>query len=770
MRPGPAIPLTTLALLLLGVATVRAVDPKDDAYFKSEIRPLLINYCADCHNKGKQIGFLALKDLSQIHTQRGNLRSSVAQLRNRTMPPADEQQPDEKERRELADWLERVLRESAHEMGPYAGAVTARRLNRLEYDNTVRDLLGLKLKFSETFPSDGGGGEGFDNNGETLYMPVILMERYMEAAEAILDEAVIIPAHERVFRAADFEPGKDTGNDGRLRAGQEFSVSFPVTMNAPHVVTLRARSAGAEPASLLLKVDGIAAQTLRVGPKDAQTPEIQLQFFRGPHRLTLVCEQGEAEVTALELRDKPRPVTATRTEAHRRLFGDVSSTSLAGKTPAERRTAASTLLQRFARQAYRQPVTAAELEKNLTLYDRSASRGEDFETSMKLAFKSILVSPRFLYRPEQDHTEPGIKPVTDHELAVRLSYFVWNSMPDAELSRLADEGKLNNPQTLAAQLKRMLADPKSDSFITSFTEQWLGTKAVGDTVPASPESVKEFYNKDVGADLRKEALLMVDHLLRGDRSLLELISADYTFLNERLAKHYEIEGVKGKEFRLVKVTDQRRGGVLGLGAVHMLTSPGTHTSPVLRGAWVLTTLLGTPVPAPPPNVPPLEAAGRKKKNSSLREKLALHRADATCAACHNVIDPVGFSLENFDRLGRWRDVDEKGKPIDASGVTASGAKFNGFAEFKTLLLSRKRDFARQITSKMLGYALGRSLVDRDDGTIEAIVDKLEANDYRSDVLLREIVLSVPFRNRNEVSHEAAEPHPKPVKKAEKEPK
>ena len=755
--------LTTSFLLGLA-AGAGAVTPADEAYFKSEIRPILSTFCLECHKEGKQIDFLAVKELSQIHSQRGNLRSAVTQLRNRTMPPAKEEQPSEDDRRKAADWLERVLRESAKEMGPYAGTVTARRLNRLEYDNTIRDLLGLKFKFSQTFPSDGGGGEGFDNNGETLYLPVILMERYMDAAEAILDEAVLMPETRRVFRPTDFEPG----SQARLKPGAEASVFFPVTMTAPHTVTVAARSLQAGKAGLELKVDGITAQHFEVGPADAKPTEIQLRFFRGTHRLTLACAQGEAEVAGLTLQDNPKKVTDERREAHRRLFGDVSSGTLAGKSPTERRQAAATILRKFARLAYRSPVTDKDIEKNLTLFDRSASRGENFETSMKLALKAVLVSPRFLFRVEQDHAEPGIRPVTDHELAVRLSYFIWNSTPDAELNALADAGKLNQPETIKAQLKRMMADPKSESFLLTFTEQWLGTKAVGDTVPASPEAkdAKYIYSKEVGADLRTEALSLMNYLIRDNRSLLELISADYTFLNGRLADYYGIDGIKGEKFRKVAIADGRRGGVLGLGAVQMLTSPGTRTSPVLRGSWVLGTLLGTPVPAPPPNIPSLDSAGGKKSRTlSLREKLAVHRADATCASCHNVIDPIGFSLDHYDRLGRWRDVDEKGKPIDATGKTAEGKGFDGIAGFKKLILDRKHDFARQVTAKMLGYALGRSLADRDDGTIEGIVNRLETNDFKAQTLLEEVVLSTPFRNRNELS--AGVNRPKKAAKEEK---
>jgi len=757
--------LTTLVWAMLAAARLTAVGEKDAAEYRDEIRPLLAAYCQECHKAGKAIDFLAVKELSQVHDQRGNLRSTVAQLRNRTMPPAKEDQPTEQERRRLADWLERVLRETAKEMGPYAGAVTARRLNRLEYDNTIRDLLGLKMKFSQTFPADGGGGEGFDNNGETLYLPAILMERYLDAAEAILDEAIVVPTTKRTFGPKDLE----AGSTATPQAGEQASLLFPVAMSAPHAVTLGVKALGATPARVDLKVDGIVAQRLELDPAQPKPITVQLQFFRGQHRLTLACERGQVGVESIAMEDQPRRVTPERLEAHRRLLGEASTAALAGKSASERRQAAADRLLRFARLAYRTPVGPADIAKNLALFDRSAGRGENFETSMKLALKGVLVSPRFLFRIEQDHAEPGIRPLSDHELAVRLSYFLWNTTPDAELDALADAGKLQDPATLKAQLKRLLADPRSASFRRTFTEQWLGTKAVGETVPLAPEAKdsKGIYTKDIGEDLRTEALSLMDYLIRDNRSLLELISADYTFLNARLANYYGIPGVQGDQFRRVDITDGRRGGVLGLGAVQMLTSPGTRTSPVLRGSWVLGTLLGTPVPAPPPNIPSLDAAGGKKKGQlSLREKLAAHRADATCAACHNVIDPIGFSLEHYDRLGRWRDVDEKGAPIDAAGKTAEGQAFDGIGGFKKLILDRKRDFARQVTSKMLGYALGRSLGDRDDGTIEAIVDRLEANDYKAQTLLEEIVLSTPFRHRNSLTE--ATPAKKPAKAAKKE--
>jgi hypothetical protein len=755
---------TIVFAALMHVLPARAASPATVAEFDSEIRPLLAYYCADCHKKGKDVPFLAARTLAEIEPYRGTWRSVVSQLRNRTMPPIEEEQPSEQERIRVATWLDQALRETARDLPEFAGAVTARRLNRLEYDNTIRDLFGLELNFSETFPTDGGGGEGFDNNGETLFLPAILMERYLEAAQQILNHAIITPPFERRFLPGEFVSAEGIPlSAGILKESTEAFVSIGILVAGDYAVRVAAEAVGETPVSMILKVDGIAAHRFEA-PPGAPWPEATLLHLpRGVHTLSLLANGGATRLSQLELIDKAPPPSAAKRAAHARIFGDDFTAGRTVATPANRRAEAARLLGAFTRRAYRRPVAADELERIMALYDRSAARAEPFEESVKLALKAVLVSPHFLFRVENEPSTPGVHRVSPHELASRLSYFLWASMPDDELARLADTGRLAEPTVLEAQAKRLLADERARSFIEDFTGQWLGTREVGASVAFTRSTFKGVYTSDLADDLRAEPVQLMQHIVMGNRSLIELISADYAFLTQRIAQHYGIEGVEGREFRRVSITDGRRGGVMGLGAVHMITAHPDRTSPVLRGAWVLETLLGTPVPPPPPDIPPLTVVAKQNKNASVREQLSTHRESESCRACHDVIDPIGFGLENYDLLGRWRDT-ENGKPIDASATMPSGETFNGPGELKQVLLERKGEFARHITTKMLGYALGRSLEDRDDGTIENIVAELERADYRSRALIRAIVLSTPFRHRQGGEARALPPKQPPKKK------
>jgi hypothetical protein len=383
------------------------------------------------------------------------------------------------------------------------------------------------------------------------------------------------------------------------------------------------------------------------------------------------------------------------------------------------------------------------------MYDRAAERGDPYEERVKLALKTVLVSPAFLFQIETGQEKPGIFPIGQHELATRLSYFLWASTPDEELLRLADEGKLQDAKVLAAQVDRMLDDPRSRAFANSFVGQWLGTKDIGGRVAPLITEVQHYYTPEVAADLREEPILLFQHLLGQNRSLIELLTADYTFMTERLANFYgydgQITGLSANSFQKVTWPDNRRAGVLGLAGVLALSSHFKQTSPVLRGAWVLETLLGTHVPLPPPDIPPLDVEPSKIGGLTMRQKLVKHRENPACASCHNVMDLIGFGLENFDWLGRWREQDA-GQKIDAAGVMASGEKFDGPAELRQVLLNRKDDFIRTLTGKVLGYALGRSLEDGDQCTIQKLVATLAKDDYKARTLIREVVLSTPFRN------------------------
>jgi hypothetical protein len=421
-------------------------------------------------------------------------------------------------------------------------------------------------------------------------------------------------------------------------------------------------------------------------------------------------------------------------------------------------------------------VKDSDLAPIMALYDRAAERGDPFEERMKLAIKGVLVWPDFLFKMEDRKTAPGIYPVGQHELASRLSYFLWSTMPDEELMNLADQGQLQNPKVLTAQVERLLDDPRSRTFTSNFIGQWLGTQDLGGRVAPMLTELNSYYTPPVAADLRAEPILLFERILGENRSLLELLSANYTYMTERLVKFYQLEdklkNVKGNNYQLVEWPDNRRAGVMNLGSVMAMTSHYRQTSPVLRGAWVLDTLLGTPVPPPPPNVPQLEAVKCQdncvetaKTAVGMRQKILDHRSNPACTACHNLMDPIGFALENFDWTGRWRDKEFDGSAIDASGSLPSGEKFNGPVELREVLLSKKDDFLRHVTGKVLGYALGRRLQDGDSCTVQKMVDTIAKDGYKGRTLIREIVLSTPFRNTQGGVIAVAPPPPPPRDRA-----
>jgi hypothetical protein len=437
-------------------------------------------------------------------------------------------------------------------------------------------------------------------------------------------------------------------------------------------------------------------------------------------------------------------LTSERRALHFRLLD-----SEPGIEPFQARKAAQRILANFLPKAYRRPIKPAETDRFMALYDRAAERGDPWEERMKLALKGVLVAPDFLFKVEDRHEKPGIYPLGQYEMANRLSYFFWSTMPDDELMRLAEQGRLQDPKVLADQVDRMLDDPRSNAFTTSFIGQWLGTQDLGERLVPFVNGVADFYNVESAADLRQEPVMLFNRLIGENRSLLEFLTADYTYLTPRLVKYYQLEGkvqLHGNGFELVQWPDNKRAGVLGMAAPLAITASMRVTSPVLRGAWVLETLLGTPVPPPPPNVPKLPEPTRRADEPTMREKLTAHRSNPACFTCHRLMDPIGFGLENFDNMGRWRDKDQQGRPIDASGVLPSGEKFDGPAELRRALLAKKADFMRHLSGKVLGYALGRSLQDGDSCTIQQITDRVEKDNYRARTLFREIALSIPFRN------------------------
>jgi len=768
------------ALTVLSAQITPTRDPGKE--FTESIRPVLAENCGTCHNPNNgrnPANFLKAQTAKDIEAQRGLWKNVAAQMRNRSMPPIASKLT-EQDRLRVATWVEDRLRETACTVGSFAGAVAIRRLNRREYRNTIRDLLGVDLDVTDILPADGSGGSGFDTNGETLYVGQLLSERYLEAAQQALDRAIITQPFYKTYTPSAMTPptGAKTG-ERNVAAGDEMSSIIPAFAEGKYEVRVTAERSET-PLKLDLKIDGTLVGALTMpaargfggggggrGNSGSVTASIVTQLERGTHSFSIVAG-APASITAVAVEQKLATKLVEGTKAlestdrykqelvegptperralHFRLLGTEP-----GREPLQARKTAERVLAAFMRQAFRRPVQPAEVNRILVSYDRAAQRGDPYEERMKLALKTVLVSPDFLFKIEGRQEKPGIYQIGQYEMATRLSYFLWSTMPDQELFQLADQGKLQDPKVLAAQVDRMLEDPRSSAFTTSFTGQWLGTQDLGGRVQPfiSTLSTSANYNAESAADLRQEPVRLLERIIGENRSLLELLTADYTYLTERLVKYYQLDGrvdVHGNDFQLVTWPDNRRAGLLGMAAPLAITSQRLNTSPVLRGAWVLETLLGTPVPPPPPGVPPLPSDKGAQEKVTVRQKLLQHRGNPTCATCHNLMDPIGFGLENFDGLGRWRDQDVNGQAIDATGTLPSGEKFNGPVELRQALLAKKGDFLEHLTGKVLGYALGRSLQDGDSCTVQGLTQAIEKDNYRARTMFREIVLSTPFRN------------------------
>jgi cytochrome c553 len=725
-----------------------AADPE---VFVRSIRPVLSENCGTCHspaNPKNRIDFLKAENAAGIDARRAMWRSVSAQLRNRTMPPVASKLTED-DRLRIAKWIDERLRETACSAGEYAGPAPPRRLNRREYRNTVRDLLGVDLDAAELFPADESGGAGFDTNGETLYVPPMMVERYMEAAQKVLDRAIVTPPLHRVIRSAEMTPPLPSEKPGRMmKPAEALSAEVNVFLESPYSLRVSVERPRVTPFQMEVKVDGAPVGKLSYQRDSNGGPTARIAtatLERGSHTITVVAGEEPVQFYSLTVEQRSADGSPDKRMLHHRLFGLEP-----GEAPLDARVATRVLLDRFLTRAYRRPVEAAELDRVLAIYDRAAERGDPYEECVKLALKAVLISPRFLFRVEDSGGDKGIRPLGQYEMASRLSYFLWGTMPDAELFTLAEQGRLQDVGVLAKQVDRMLDDPRSRAFSAAFVGQWLNSQEVGGRVVPLLTELQHYYTPEVAADLRQEPVLLFHHIVSGNRSLLELLTADYTFLTERLVKFYQVEGKvargPGDGFQRVTWPDDRRAGILGMASVLAQTSHYRQTSPVLRGAWVLDTLLGTPVPSPPPDVPPLDKAGKPDKGQTMRQMLSRHRADPACAACHDLMDPIGYGLENFDWMGRWRDTETNGEPLDASGQLPSGEKFDGAVQLRQVLLAHKEEFLRHLTSKVLGYALGRGMQDGDQCTIQKLVDSLNRHNYEARRLIREVVLSTPFRN------------------------
>ncbi len=737
--------------------------------FQPDVAPLLQKYCYGCHGAEKQRGGVALhkyRSIEAMQADRGTWTSVIEAIESEAMPPEDQPRPSVEERARMVELLERSLFHLDCEKVRDPGRVTIRRLNRAEYNNTVRDLLAVELTPADDFPSD-DVGEGFDNIGDVLSLPPLLMEKYLDAAETLATAAIVdrspdsAPRVKRERQQLSSEGGVRMDEYGvyALYSSGEVSGPFDLPRDGEYLLRVEAgaQQAGDEPARLELRLDGRKLQVF-----DVKAPANNPEFFE--HKLKVTG--GKHRLSGAFINDYYNPQAANPKDRDRNLYirslevvGPLdfraedlppSHRQLVRVRPGEGRgveQAAREVLQPFVRRAFRRPARPGEVERYVQLVKMVVDKGESYEHGLRVAVAGVLVSPHFLFRVEQDPApdDPDqTHPLNDYELASRLSYFLWSSMPDERLFELAEAGTLHRDDVLRTEVARMLRSEKAQALVENFGGQWLNLRNL-DGVTPDPTRFPEF-DEDLKRAMRKETELFFASVMREDRSLLDFLTADFTFVNERLAQHYGLKEVAGEDFRRVVLDGNRRRGILTHASVLTLTSNPTRTSPVKRGKWILENILGTPPPDPPPNVPELEEAQTAAPDASLREQLELHSRDPGCAVCHRKMDALGFGLENFDAVGRWRDRDGS-LPVDATGSLPGGVTFRGPAEMAEYLAGQKEPFSRALAGKMLTYALGRGLEFYDRCAIDKIVEALEPNDYRFSVLVTEIVKSEPFRMR-----------------------
>ncbi len=785
-----------------------------EASYEQSIRPLLATYCVRCHGGDKTKGDLDLKPYRSGAAAVGARpvwHRVLVELRHGTMPPDQERQPSADERQGLVAWIAALRRLDP----PDPGRVTLHRLNRSEYSRTIHDLLGIDGDAASELPAD-DVGNGFDNNAEVLSLSPLLMEKYLLAADAVLDKVIVDDQLHLALAASEMsavidgasspgrplplpEPhsaGRSEAKDGKdnkdnkdkeprnprlriLTTPGELSTAVSAPKDGKFQIRVRAgaEQAGKEPVRLAVKVDSQVVNEITVlaGARYPTVYSCTTALAAGTHRLAVIflnpysepldddggdTGKGPATVSA-----KPKdpgkeaakpararvrtaiidgvevigPPAATPTELHRRLVVAVPGKEL---SPHE---AARQVAERFAARAFRKPPTPAQLARLLKVFDLADGQGEVYSEAIKLMIKAALISPEFCFRIEDELPAgpDGVQSVGAYDLASRLSYFLWSTMPDDELFARARDGTLREPAVIEQQVVRMLLDARAHALVDNFAGQWLLLRKILEATP-DPKLFPDF-TKELQQALYDEGAMMFACVLKERGSVLDFIDGDWTFLNERLAKFYGIAGISGPQLRKVALVDHNRGGVLGLGALLTVTSHSTSTSPVKRGKWVLEELLGDPPPSPPAMVPPLDEQRRKSggANLSLRQLLERHRSDPDCASCHRTMDAIGFGLQNFDAIGRWRERDEGGA-IDAAGELPGHRRFDGPAQLKRLLMERKGDFVRLLAAKLLTYALGRKVGDGDEQVLDTVCAAVAKDGFRLDRMIIEICRSYPF--------------------------
>jgi mono/diheme cytochrome c family protein len=751
----------------------RGRDP--EAVYPSEIVPFLKKHCIECHGEDAQEGdvrFDQYKDAAAVSADEKNWQRAIQMLRSGAMPPEDAAQPSEQQRRSVVNWIERTIYHFDCDNVADPGHVTIRRLNRAEYNNTIRDLLGVGLRPADDFPSDDVGG-GFDNIGDVLSLPPLLMEKYLAAAERIAEEVIVTDPSQ--FVKSHFKFREQLGGDGSARydfsqnsrrwtiysTGSVFAdFDFRRAGRFTLRVVAAGQAAGDDPPQMELRLDGQKVKIFDVNSIGMRGRyEIKWDVPAGQHRLSVHFLNDFEDPTAQDPKRRDRnlivdsfeidgpldPQPEDYPEAHRRVVVQSPKSKVQGQeSDVSVVEAARENLRPLLARAFRRPVTDAEVGSFAALVDRAVNQGDSFEQGMQVALTAVLVSPHFLFRVEGSGAEASgvVRPVDDYELASRLSYFLWSSMPDEDLFNLAGKGTLHTDAVLEQQVRRLLNDPRSESLVQNFVTQWLNLRLLDGAAP-DPQVFPQF-DAELKAAMRRETELFAAAVIREDRSVLDFLGGRFTFVNERLAQHYGIAGIEGPEFQRVNFGGNRRTGVLTQASILTLTSNPGRTSPVKRGKWMLENILGSPPPDPPPDAPDLDAVQKAKPNATLRQQLEIHRENPVCASCHRTMDQLGFGLENFDAIGRWRDK-EGAFAIDASGELPGGARFNGPLALAKVLDKRRTEFVRCLTEKMLTFGLGRELAVQDRCAVDKIVEQVESGDYRFSALVTAIAKSEPFR-------------------------
>ena len=696
------------------------------------------------------------------------------------MPPAGMPRPDDGQLEDFREWLQSEL-DYADNTNPDPGrTATLHRLNRAEYKNAIRDLLTLDIDVNNFLPAD-DASYGFDNIGGVLRISQSLMERYLESSRSISRLAVGNPPpapFSETFRTQQDQQqhARVTGLPIGTRGGMLVSYQFPVDANYDLNVELKGirgyemdLGSAVETHRLEITVDGVAVETIEVAGTsnvDIQVPvssgprEIGVAFFRRPPAL------------AEQVRERfENPRTAGNTGGPLGSMPFVNSLTIAGpynidgpgNTPSRNKifsclpddaseeiACAQQILSKLTRQAYRRPITDDDISVLMDFYTIAQEDGGDFEDGIELALRRLLVSPEFLVRIEADPENVGAEEayrISDIELASRLSFFLWSSIPDEELLSLAEQNQLGRTLVLEQQITRMIADPRSHALTQNFAGQWLQLRNLASIVrPGEPYAVA--FDETLRQAMITETEMFFDSIVKEDLAVLDLLTADYTYLNGRLAGHYDIPNIKGTHFRKVMLSENSpRKGLLGHGSILTLTSHAIRTSPVLRGKWILDNILGTPPPDPPPNIPALDDRKTSARVATMRERMASHRANPVCAACHTMIDPTGFALEGFDAIGRYRRVDEWFNEIDTSGILPDGTSFDGAVELREALVQHPERFVSTFTEKLMTYALGRGLEYYDMPAVRKIVREAEVSGYGIQSVIIGIVNSYPFQHR-----------------------